>query len=107
MTLLIPCPFCGHPTATIEEGEWNGEATEWIQCGNPVCGAAGPVGKKTRNHVISARNWNRRAPVLDLDSAIVLIVNECVTVGKAAELCGLRYFEMEDVLKARGIRWKE
>lgn len=97
MTLLIPCPFCGGEARVNDS--FSGRKI--VRCRD--CRMRTSPGWESE--VVA--EWNRRAPVLDVDSAIVLIVNECVTVGKAAELCGLRYFEMEDVLKARGIRWKE
>ena len=48
-----PCPFCGF-TDNLTYC-WNGEKTDWVQCG--MCGATGPI---SDGEAHATENWNNR-----------------------------------------------
>lgn len=54
---LKPCPFCGNPDVTNDEGCFPVPGGWEVLCGDPSCHAQ--VGGDTRAEAIAA--WNRRA----------------------------------------------
>lgn len=97
MSKLKPCPFCGSKAVLlVNQGVYH------VECSNCPAMSAIDYSREWAETV-----WNRRAKDKDLlDLAISLVQDELVTVGKGADIAGLPYYEFEDELKKRGIRWK-
>lgn len=94
---LKPCPFCGGTNIYV------GVLSAFVRC--QTC--------RTRTDEYATRfeavnHWNSRAQERDLVTlACRLVEDGLVSVGRGAEISGMTYYEFEDELRRRSIKWKE
>lgn len=110
MTELKPCPFCNSQVEVFIAIYGMQRSQDYYAIAHPdntECVIDGVETSAYSDKEELIKEWNRRVKDKDLlDLAISLVQDELISVGKGADIAGIPYYEFEDELKKRGIRWK-